>query len=229
MNCLECRRALLTQPRARDTRVAAHLRECAACARLAGEQLQFEQQLDAALRVPVPENLRERVRFAASMRPRRVRRWLAAAAVVAALATGLSLGGREYQTSQTLTRAIASRMQEPAASDQTLAITSPRLARLAQRLKAYLAAADMGRVVSARESMIHGREAAEFYIVHGQEHARIFMMPDASLTMAHDVQADGIPGKLIPLGDGVIGVFCPDRRMLARFAANVRQSMDRRG
>jgi hypothetical protein len=71
MNCLECRRRLLTTPQARDADLAAHLNDCPTCARLAQQQNQFEQQLGAALCVPVPDNLHDRVRLAASMRRRR--------------------------------------------------------------------------------------------------------------------------------------------------------------
>lgn len=223
MNCLECRHRLLTTPQTRDAELVAHLQKCAACARLAGEQRRFEQQLGAALRVPVPENLHDRVRFAASMRRRRPMRWLAAVAAAGILAVGLGMGGWEYRTSTQLTQQLAQRMQS--ASEPTHALTTPRLARLGERLDAFLKSADMGAIVSARERPMHGRQAAQFDIVHGDEAASVFMVPDTWLAMTHEVQANGMPGKLIPFQGGVIGVFCPDRAMLRRVAANIKAAL----
>ena len=223
MNCMDCRRRLLTTPQSRDPEIAAHLAECPGCARLAREQSGFEHQLAAAMRVPVPENLHNRVRFAASMRRRRPARWLAAAAAIGVVAVSLTLGGWEYRTSTQLARGMQTM---PAASQS---VTDPRLARLEGRLEAFLEAENMGTIVSARERPMLGRRAAEFEIVHGGERASVFMVPDTWLATTHDIEANGMPGMLIPFEGGVIGVFCPDREMLRRFAANVRASMSLRG
>lgn len=227
MNCLDCRRLLLTQPQARTAELASHLQACPACARWAAEQARFEQRLGAALRLPVAENLQNRVRLEASLRPRRPRRWrLRVAAVVAAISVflGLGLSGWEYQTSRNLTNAMAVQMQAslPSRTPRAEPITNPELARLATRLGRYLQSSQRIRVVSMRQSVIGGRPAAYLRVVHGNGHASIFVLPHAWLALEHNVDADGTPGRLIPTSAGVIAVFCPDRRMLARVTRDLR-------
>ncbi|MDN5939711.1 MAG: DUF3379 domain-containing protein, partial [Salinisphaera sp.] len=91
MNCLEFRRACLSHPRELDTAQRAHDNDCPVCCRFAAEQRAFDGRLAAALAVPAPERLAERVCFRRGLRARRRLRWLASAAVVA-LAVGASFG-----------------------------------------------------------------------------------------------------------------------------------------
>lgn len=61
MNCLEFRRQLATDPGSREARFLAHEGECARCANAAAEARAFENRLSAALAVPVPEGLADRI------------------------------------------------------------------------------------------------------------------------------------------------------------------------
>lgn len=225
MNCLDCRRRLLTAPDTRDPALRTHLRECPACARFAGEQAAFERRLDAALRVPAPENLRERVIFDTSMRRRRPWRWLAAAAILI-LTLSLGFGGWEHATTQRLASDMVAHMahdplqEAPADSAATL-----RLARLTSGLGVHLDTSELGEIVNARRCEIDGRHGAHFVIERGDLRASAFLLPDVRLAMEHRVQADGMHGVLIPTDGGVIAVFCPDRRMLLRLAEDMRHSV----
>jgi hypothetical protein len=91
MNCLEFRRAALADPRRLAADAARHAEQCTACKEFLAHSLEFEAQLTAALRVPVPQGLDARLleRAAAARRPR----WLAlAASLLAAIAIALALG-----------------------------------------------------------------------------------------------------------------------------------------
>jgi len=61
MNCLEFRREKLADPRHLSPDTLAHLKECAACRGFAAEINENEARLAAALAVPVPEGLAERI------------------------------------------------------------------------------------------------------------------------------------------------------------------------
>lgn len=96
MDCLEFRRQLGAEPHLDSPELRAHRDRCPACAAAWTRAQQFERELAAALAVPVPEGLAERVLLAqATMeRGRRRRRhtaWLAIAATV--LLTVLGGGG----------------------------------------------------------------------------------------------------------------------------------------
>ena len=88
MNCLEFRRASLSDPRRLDAAATAHADQCPACRDFHARGLEAESRLAAALRVAVPEGLHARVldRTAAARRPVR---WLAlAASLLVAIAIG---------------------------------------------------------------------------------------------------------------------------------------------
>ena len=85
MNCLDCRRSLLSVPRERSAEQRAHLAQCDACSRLTAELTDLEWQLEDAALVPVPDGLAQRVLLAPHRRPV----WpYAAAAVVLITAIG---------------------------------------------------------------------------------------------------------------------------------------------
>jgi hypothetical protein len=91
MNCLEFRRAVLADPRRPAAEASSHAEQCPACNEFLQHALDIEVQLEAALRVPVPQGLGARLleRIAAAGRPR----WLAlAASLLAAVAIALALG-----------------------------------------------------------------------------------------------------------------------------------------
>ncbi len=61
MNCLDFRREKLADPRRLSAEALAHLNDCAACRGFAAEINENEARLAAALDVPAPEGLAERV------------------------------------------------------------------------------------------------------------------------------------------------------------------------
>lgn len=87
MNCLACRRMLLSSPRENATALHEHIEQCAECTRLTRDVQAFDRRLARAMRLPVPDGLAERI-----LLPRlATRRWhygAAAAALVAAIAFG---------------------------------------------------------------------------------------------------------------------------------------------
>lgn len=225
MNCLDCRRLLLTVPDARDPALHTHLRECPSCARFASEQAAFERRLGDALRVPAPQNLRERVIFDASMFSRRRRRWLALVATLL-LGIAIGMGGWEYVTGQRLSNDMVVHMaNDPLHERPPQGTATLRLARLTVGLGAYVNVAELGEIVNARRCEINGRHGAHFVIERGDMRATAFLLPNVRLAMEHRVQAGGMHGVLIPTDGGVIAVFCPDRGMVYRLAEDIRHSV----
>ena len=76
------RRALLADPRRLDDGAGAHVEQCATCRAFYDRTLEQEEELEATLRVPVPEDLEARVFMRTAVLRRRRWRWLALAASV---------------------------------------------------------------------------------------------------------------------------------------------------
>lgn len=93
MNCLEFRRAILTDPGRLGTEAAEHAGECAGCKEFMARTLDEEALLARALRVAVPEGLHARILDRTATTRSRVRRLALAASVVFAVAIALAVGG----------------------------------------------------------------------------------------------------------------------------------------
>lgn len=103
MNCLEFRREKLADPRRLSREALAHIGECAACRGFAIEVNENEERIAAALAVPVPEGLTERIILRRKTGARSgfsPRLWALAATVVLTFAFGFQqwkdAGSQEY-------------------------------------------------------------------------------------------------------------------------------------
>jgi hypothetical protein len=90
MNCLDFRRAVLTDPCRLDPAAARHAAQCSPCGEFYARSLEQEAELAQALRVPVPRGLTRRLVPTRSAWP--VAAAGLAAAVVAAIALGWAVG-----------------------------------------------------------------------------------------------------------------------------------------
>lgn len=132
MNCLEFRREKLADPRRLSREAASHLGECAACRGFAIEINDNEAHLAAALAVPVPEGLAERVvlrRKTGSLLFAKAspRLWAMAAAVLLTLTFGFQQW-KEFGSQEYARLAIEHVMHEPK-SFTTARLADPRLFR----------------------------------------------------------------------------------------------------
>lgn len=93
MNCMEFRRLILAEPRARSEEQQAHVAQCEACAGFMKEIESLDSRIEEAILVPVPESLDERVLLRQKVRrPAR----FAAFALAASLALAVGLGVLVY-------------------------------------------------------------------------------------------------------------------------------------
>src|SRR5512134_438398 len=86
MDCLACRRLLLTSPRAHNVEAREHLATCATCSRFRTEIEDLERRIDEAALVRVPDALAHRMLLNRRRRP--VWHYATAAAIV--IVAGLS-------------------------------------------------------------------------------------------------------------------------------------------
>jgi hypothetical protein len=86
MDCLACRRLLLTSPRSHIVEAREHLATCAACSRFRTELDDLERRIDEAALVAVPDALVHRILLGNRRRPI----WHYAAAATIVIVTGVS-------------------------------------------------------------------------------------------------------------------------------------------
>lgn len=105
MDCFEFRRLKLVAPRETTSDQVRHMSECARCAAFADELDGLDRGLQAAMLVPVPEGLADRILLRLKLRGRR---WFGEIALAAMLLLGL--GVSLWQTETTARSELGKRM-----------------------------------------------------------------------------------------------------------------------
>ena len=212
MDCLEFRRRLGTEPQSRDPELLAHRRACPACAAAWERAQAFEHELQAALDVPVPAGLVERVLLAQATGERRrqtVRRRRVAYALAASVLLALGTGGyawRQHDARSLPALAVAHMYAPPEshAMDYRPPIS-------AQAIEAGFAdrGVQLRGPLPAGVTYVHDCPVGPYKTVHLV--SRVDDMPVAVLYVpgkqepkTRDFHRDGWHGRIVPLQHGTL-------------------------
>jgi hypothetical protein len=206
MNCLDFRRAILVNPRQPDEGARLHALECATCREFLERQREMDAELFAALQVPPPDGLADRILVARGLRPaRRGRLWAIAATVL--LASGIAFLGRGLWDSDPVGReAIAHVAAEPQSFTTTQAVGNEVLALLLadQGMKALRA---LGQVTYSQLCPLDGRVARHLVVRTAEGAVTLLLMPDAPAGRSRAVtQRDGMAAITMPAARGSIAI-----------------------
>lgn len=232
MNCLEFRRAYLTDPYHLEAGQKAHMHACSACARFASRQTAADRQLEAALRIPASKELAAQVVFERSLRSRRSIRITAMAAGVL-LAIAASFGVALYWPAQApdFAQELAAHMQaDPLQTMPGQADANTRLTQVTAQLHFALNTAMLDRqVVSVKLCDVKGHKGLHMVLQKADgTRATVFVMPSAANTSMEWVQGRAQRGLMMPGHKGVVVVFCPesqDRSQLMALAERMQRAL----
>jgi len=227
MDCLEFRRRLAAEPQSRDPELRAHRESCAACAAAWERAQAFEHELLAALDVPVPAGLADRVLLAQATGERRqqqVRRRHVAFALAASLLLALGVGGygwRQMDARSLPALAVAHMPGEIHSLDLNQPIS-----------EAAIAAGFAVRGVSLRGpapadvTYVHDCPVGPYKTVHLVSRVdgtpvAVLYLPHKQVPQARDFRRDGWHGRIVPLTHGTL-VMLTDRGGAPHFDAVAR-------
>jgi anti-sigma factor RsiW len=217
---------LLVDPSSEDAELRSHLHECPACGRFAAELAAFEPRLHEAMRLPVPERLRERMLFAGSMAPRRRWRRLAAAAVLL-LGVMIGYGGWQYAAPYRMADDMIAHMaQDPLHRMPSAPDAGAELAGMGAGLGVECDAALLAQAVQTRLCDVQGKRSAHFVIEHEGVRVTAFVLPEGTWPRTVDLEKSGLHGRVIQTRHGVIALFAEEKRMLAEVAGMMRGAID---
>lgn len=204
MNCLDFRRLILVNPRQPGEAERAHALECAGCGEFLEKQRELDAELFAALQVPPPDGLADRILVARGLRRRRLALPMAAAVL---LTGGLVALWPRIRLEDPLGReAIAHVAQEPQAFTTSHAVLIDFLPALLadQGVKAVRT---LGQVTYARVCPMAGRVARHLVVQTAQGPVTIFLLPDDPQARLRAVtQRDGMAAITIPAARGSIAI-----------------------
>lgn len=223
MNCLEYRRQVAAEPRSESAELLAHARTCAACAEFTTQMRQFDQRIEAALRIPVP--LWSSI---GSITERWPRAPLAlAASLLLAVTVAAILWMLVPRTS--LAEDIVDHMKhEPYAMQVGATVTVETLAK-AMRGRPMPERASIGRVTYAQSCWFRGNFVPHLVIDEGGEPVTVFLLADETVEEPVQFTEDGYTGVIVPAREGAIAVLTWNESQLAAIAQRISQAMGTEG
>ncbi|BFI97529.1 MAG: hypothetical protein RSP_30390 [Rhodanobacter sp.] len=224
MDCLEFRRRLGAEPQTRDPELLAHRDECAACAAAWERARAFERELHAALTVPVPAGLADRVLLAQATGERRQavrRRRHVAFALAASLLLALGGGGyawRQFEAHSLPALAVAHMPGEIRSFDLVQPIGAPAIA------EGFAARGVSLRGPAPRDvTYVHDCPVGPYKTVHLVSRVdgtpvAVLYLPRTQVARVRDFRRDGWRGRIVPLAHGTL-VMLTDRAGTPHFDA----------
>ena len=281
-NCLDFRRALMTDPRDSDEALMAHARECSSCrafmqeARTADNTLRralgveapeslsakirlrrsmaeagddaFESELAAAVRVPVPDDLKARIMdrnvlsIARARKRGRVMQFALAASVAVAVATGSILflaqpggSGSNSQldpvvaqpggsTSNLLLDAVVAHSQYHSSSS-TQPIDDDLITPVLRLVGLEFGTRPKGVITAATACDV--REQRSLHLVMRGDHGpvNVYVMPGQRTARTVESSESAWRGLVVPVRHGSLAVVGDPREQLDKYATSVRDSL----
>lgn len=217
MNCLEFRRAIGTDPRGLDAAALAHRAACPRCNDVYERALPFERTLAAAIAIPVPDNLAERIllhQTTAALHEPRSRRW-PVWAMAASLFVGIALAGtwgwRLWLANVSLAdQAVAHLAHEPFALSARAEVDGDAVRNLFAALGAPLSNSP-GAVHYLANCPVAGQRVAHLVMQRDSGPVTVLYLP-----RRHEPRRDfatvGVQGREARVGDGTLVLLAADAR-----------------
>lgn len=217
LSCLEFRQLVGATPDSRDPQVLAHRLQCMACNTFAEEQLALDRRLEAALRIPVPADLKARIIWNQSgARDGHPWRW---AALAASLALAVALGfivvggtGQDAGAGRNLAAEIVEHVEhEPARLVFTANTTLAEPVQVSAVLESggVRATSPVDDVVSAGLCPFHGAQVPHLVLRIDGEPVSVLLLPEIAVREAREIHEDGYHGLLVPHERGSIAIVAP--------------------
>lgn len=217
MNCLEFRRAIGTDPRGLDAEALAHRAACLRCNEAFERALPFERALAAAIAIPVPDNLAERIllyQTTAVLHEPRTRRW-PVWAMAASLFVGIALAGtwgwRLWLANASLADlAVAHLAHEPFALSTRTQVDEHAVRTLFAALGTPIAHSP-GAVHFLNDCPLGTRMSVHMVMQRDSGPVTAIYVPKRH-EPRHEFKRAGVRGREVTIGDGTLVLLAADAR-----------------
>lgn len=226
MNCLEFRRVCLSDPGNNDEGYLRHREECHDCGRYADSTSAIDSKLEDAMRVPVPEDLVNRIKLRQVIQDEQVSRrgrpmqMALAASVVLAVTLGSLFGYRVYTTNQYVSQLAVSAVDHTRMERQGnhFVAEHDNPLRQQERFKQVLAAfggSVMDDELAALGDILHVQVCAldsiDGPVAHAvfrgeQGEVTVYYVYGRKLRDREDFNKGQLKGMLVPAGQGNIAI-----------------------
>jgi len=213
MNCLDYRRLMETAPGEAGEKAVAHARACTSCAEFARRAAHVDRLVREAVRLPLPENLEERILMRQSFRrPRRkLAGWAALAAGVVLILAGFLFHAGYVAHEETDLHAELVALVE--AADYALKARGPvpeESVDEALRPVGLDLLSAVGDVSFAGRCLVRGNLSGHLVLRESALPVTVFLMPDERVARASRFRRNGWQGVVVPAERGSVGIVVPE-------------------
>lgn len=218
MNCLDFRRAIGADPRGLNTEAHVHKASCSRCADALERALGFERTLSAAIAIPVPEGLAERILLRQTTtaihepEPRRFAIWQMAAGIALSVGLAAFLGQRYLATPEALTTlAVAHLTHEPFALSSRAAVPEAEVRKMFASLGAPLLGSP-GAVHYLNDCPLGGQMSVHMVLQRDSGPVTAMFVPAVAAATRQEFEQAGVRGRSLPVGHGNLILLAADAR-----------------
>ncbi|HET9834847.1 MAG TPA: DUF3379 family protein [Rhodanobacteraceae bacterium] len=234
MDCLEFRRRLAAEPRARESAFVAHRDSChAGCTEAWWRAQRLERRIEAALTIEPPAGLTERILLtqATGMRVR-TRRWQVGLALAASLLLAVGVGtfgwNRSAQADPLPAMSVAHMRDESFALARTQPVSEGALRRDFAARGVDLHAMPQGAVF-VRDCDVGPYRTVHMVFRINNEPVTALYFVGRNTTHSRDFHHAGWQGRELPLDHGTLLLLGADARGFAEVERTLRDAVERVG
>ena len=230
MDCLEFRRRLAAEPRARDAMFFAHRDSChAGCTEAWWRAQRLERRIEDALTIEPPEGLAERILLAQATRLRvRTRRWQVGLGLAASLLLAVGVGtfgwNRTAQADPLPAMSVAHMRHEAFSLARTQPVAEQDLRRDFAARGVDLHAMPQGAVFVRDCDVGHWRTVHLVFRINNEPVTALYFV-GRSLAHARDFHHAGWQGRELPLDHGTLLLLGADARGFAEVERTLRDAL----
>ncbi len=235
MNCLEFRRARMTEPDSLTIEANTHLNECADCQRFFSDMEQFDNSLQSAVEIPVPGDLANRIKLRQAFQQTdppqqkfRPLRYAMAASLFVIIAAGGAFGHKIYNDAANATKFQVAALdyidnQLPLLKLQDN-VSRAKVTRLVSSFGGKVTG-DVSNVKLAELCAVGNRPAAHLIVPGDHGPVSLIYTTDATVWRESKIKDDVYQGVHVPTASGSMAVFGEQDEALDRIIAELGKSI----
>jgi hypothetical protein len=212
MNCIDFRRHAVVQPLRLGDEALAHAAGCTGCEAFIERQRQLDADLLAALQVPAPDGLAERIVLAQGIR-RRHRPWAWAAAASVLVASALAIVAPPYFAGNALAGEAIAHVKEEPQSFRLVSRHAPEFLPGELAAQGIRLAAALGEVTYTQICPMREGKARHIVVATARGPVTLLLMPgDSTARRRASSDAEGLSAITLPAARGSIAIVASNRQ-----------------
>ncbi len=229
MNCLEYRQQIEAEPNQHSESLSRHAVECKDCADFKRKIMRFDQRLNQALAVNVPENLEAKILLRQSFQARQRRSWgrrsLRAIAAGILIMLGLAGSGTYFYFDQqnalenelitvvnTATHAMAAKGPVP----------NEKITQVFDSL-GFSISESLGQVSFAGKCLVQGELAGHMIVRQNGQPITLIFFPKRNQLLQATFASKQWQGVLVPVASGTVAIIAPPELALGALREQVKK------